>query len=252
MISVTTRGGLFVCKIDFMKGSNASSWIRLSDLMTALMMVFLLIAVLYISEVQEQQQEEKKLISEYNQNKKDIYADLNSAFQNKFQEWEMVLDDDLSIKFNNPEVLFDFWSADLTDKYKKILDEFLPTYLSIINKPEYRENIKEVRIEGHTAYWNDYMASIKLSQARSNAVLGYIFDSPYFTMLPGEDKEQLKFWLTSNGLGFGRAIDDNDVFVINSKSAISNKSRRVEFKIVTSSDSLVETLIKKYQIIKEE
>lgn len=219
--------------------------------MTALMMVFLLISILYISEVQEQQREATKLISEYNQSKKDIYSDLNSAFQSKFQEWDMVLDDDLSIKFNNPEVLFDYLSADLSDKYKKILDDFLPTYLSIINKPEYRENIKEVRIEGHTAYWDDYMYSIKLSQDRSNAVLGYIFNSPYYTQLPDGDKEQLRFWLTSNGLGFGRAIDENNVFVINSKSIISNKSRRVEFRIVTSSDSLVETLIKKYKITKE-
>ena len=219
--------------------------------MTALMMVFLLIAILYISEVQQQQQEATKLISEYNQSKKDIHAELYSAFKDKFQEWDMVLDDDLSIKFNNPDVLFDYLSSNISDKYKKILDEFIPTYLSIVNKPEYRDNIKEVRIEGHTANWDDYMYSIKLSQDRSNAVLGYVLDSLYYKQLPDGDKEQLRFWLASNGLGFGRAVDDNGIFVINSKASVSSKSRRVEFRIVTSSESLVETLLEKYQITNE-
>jgi outer membrane protein OmpA-like peptidoglycan-associated protein len=219
--------------------------------MTALMMVFLLIAVLYISQVQEQQREATKLITEYNQSKKDIYSDLNEAFKDKYEEWDMVLDNDLSIKFNNPDVLFDYLSSDVSDKYKKILDDFIPTYLAIINKSEYRDNIKEVRIEGHTASWDDYMDTIKLSQDRSNAVLNYILISPYYEKLHDSDKEQLGFWLTSNGLGFGRAIDDSGAYVIDSKSAISSKSRRVEFKIVTSSESLVETLVKKYQITKE-
>lgn len=231
---------------------NASSWIRLSDLMTALMMVFLLIAIIYVSEVQEKREEENKLITEYNQSKKDIHDELNSAFKDKFQEWDMVLDDDLSIKFNNPDVLFERFDANLTDKYKRVLDEFIPTYLSIINKTEYREDIKEVRIEGHTAdYDNRYMDSIRLSQDRSNSVLSYIFDSEYFKNLGYNDKIQLQFWLTSNGLGYGRAIDDDGTFVIDSRNGISAKSRRVEFKIVTSSESLVETLIRNYQIIQE-
>lgn len=233
-----------------MKHGAASAWIRLSDLMTAVMMVFLLISVLYISEVQKKEQETKKLFIEYNQNKKDIHAALQEAFKDKFQEWDMVLDDDLTIKFNNPEVLFDYLKSDLTPKYKSILDEFLPTYLSILNNPEYRSNIKEVRIEGHTAYWDDYMYSIKLSQERSNAVLGYIFQSPYYNQLTDSDKEQMRFWLTSNGLGFGRAVDDGGKYVIESKSQISPKSRRVEFRIVTSSETLVDTLINKYQITK--
>ncbi len=220
--------------------------------MTALMMVFLLIAIIYVSEVQEKREEENKLITEYNQSKKDIHDELNSAFKDKFQEWDMVLDDDLSIKFNNPDVLFERFDANLTDKYKRVLDEFIPTYLSIINKTEYREDIKEVRIEGHTAdYDNRYMDSIRLSQDRSNSVLSYIFDSEYFKNLGYNDKIQLQFWLTSNGLGYGRAIDDDGTFVIDSRNGISAKSRRVEFKIVTSSESLVETLIRNYQIIQE-
>jgi outer membrane protein OmpA-like peptidoglycan-associated protein len=229
-------------QIGNMKENNASSWIRLSDLMTALMMVFLLISILYISQVQERQEKIATVVTEYSSSTEAIHEELDSAFRDKYQEWNMVLGSDLSIKFNNPDVLFSTLSSALSDKYKKILDEFIPTYLSIINKPEYRKYIKEVRIEGHTAAWDDYMYSIKLSQDRSNAVLGYIFESSHYKQLPDEDREQLRFWLTSNGLGFGRAIDDNGKFVIESKLMPSSKSRRVEFKIVTSSEAVVETI----------
>lgn len=231
-----------------MPEKSESSWIRLSDLMTALMIMFLLISILAIYQIQKREEFKKNLFVEYSESKQKIYEELHGAFKDKFDKWDMVLDKDLSIKFTNPDVLFAYKSPELTPKYKEILDQFIPEYLAIINKSEYKDKIKEVRVEGHTAFDEDYMYSISLSQERSNSVLNYIFNSKSYSDLPDSDKSKLKFWITSNGLGFGRAIDKDGSYVYESNGQISPKSRRVEFRIITSSDALVDSILKEYKL----
>jgi hypothetical protein len=54
------------------------------------------------------------------------------------------------------------------------------------------------------------------------------------------EKERLKFWLTANGLSFGRTLDKNGNLTATSNLPPHNdKCRRVEFKIETPRDQLV-------------
>ena len=55
----------------------------------------------------------------------------------------MILEKDLTIKFTNPEVLFDYRSAEITPKFSMILSEFIPQYLAIITKEKYKDSISE-------------------------------------------------------------------------------------------------------------
>ena len=148
----------------------------------------------------------------------------------------------MSIKFENPDVLFGYLSSQISPQFQSILSEFVPLYLGIINKPEYADKIKEVRIEGHTGAWDDYIFTIKLSQERSNSVLAYILSSSYFADLRREDQEKVKFWLTANGLGNGRMLDSGGNFTYHSKNGISANSRRVEFRVVTTSEELIDKI----------
>lgn len=220
------------------KHNNESHWISLSDMMTGLILVFLLIAILFM------QQYQKDIVA-YQDAREELYKELDAKFIDKYDEWEMVLGDDLSIKFTNPEVLFAYRSSEISNRFSTILNEFIPQYLEIITDEKYRNMISEVRIEGHTADWDEYMYTIELSQDRANSVLRFILNNKYYQSVPDETKNLIKFWMTSNGLGNGRAIDINGNFVHDSGEKVSVDSRRVEFRIITKSEDLVEKIINK-------
>jgi len=87
-----------------------------------------------MSEIQKKDNEKKKILIEYNNSKDDLYKELKKAFEEKEEEWQMEIEDDLTIKFTNPDVLFEPSSFVLKEKFKNILDNFVPKYLKIINE----------------------------------------------------------------------------------------------------------------------
>jgi hypothetical protein len=71
------------------------------------MLVFLLISILVISEIQHKEENNNRILIEYSNVKEEIYKDLKKAFKEKEKKWEMTINDDLTIKFTNPDVLFE-------------------------------------------------------------------------------------------------------------------------------------------------
>lgn len=235
-----------------MANKKENFWIPYADLMTVLMVVFLFISIAYMGLLQVQKKEQDALFKDYKETKEDLYNDLNAQFKNDFKKWNLELDKDLSIKFTNPEVLFESGKSDITLKFQAILAEFFPKYLSIILQPKYSDKIAEIRIEGHTdilpiysSKEDPYIDNIKLSQDRSRNVLQFLRGLPYYKQLSQENEQLLQFWITANGLSYGRTLDDEKKLTYLSKKKASNEnSRRVEFKIVTTSEILVEKVIK--------
>ena len=218
------------------------NWLSLADMMTGLMLVFLLIAILFISQTQSN-------IQKYKSVKSEIYQELKEAFKTKEEAWQMTISEkNLTIVFNNPRALFRQDSSIITSDYKEILDEFIPVYLGIINKDEYRDNIREVRIEGHTAntsaVYNSYISTVKLSQDRAREILKYIRGSKTYMEIDSLGQAKFEFWFTANGYGKGRAVDSSGDFVHDSNEKISQKSRRVEFRIVTNSEQLIDEIFR--------
>jgi len=218
------------------KHGSESHWVSLSDMMTSLMMVFLFLAVLFMFQLQKQ-------FTDYRDSRAALYQELDDQFKDRFTDWDMELDKDLTIKFNNPDVLFGEYSTEITQRFSNILSEFIPQYLGIISKEKYKSTISEVRIEGHTAIDNDYMLTIRLSQGRANAVLGYVLNNQYYESLPKEKQDEIRFWTTANGLGSGRMLDSDGNYVFLTKKNTDKRSRRVEFKIVTKSEELINEVI---------
>lgn len=220
-------------------------WIPYADLMTVLMVIFLFISLAYMGQ-------QEAIVNDYQKAKTSIYLDLDSTFRDDFKKWNVGLDKDLSIKFNNPQVLFDVGSDYVKDSFKIILSNFIPKYLAIVMQPKYKDNIGEIRIEGHTDTKptnktdDPYIDNVILSQNRSLEVLKFFRKLPCFIGLPKEDKERLQFWLTANGLSYGRTLDNNGQLTF-SNGNVPNEglSRRVEFRIVTTSEKLIEKLQKK-------
>jgi len=227
------------------KNNHSEQWISMSDMMTGLMLIFLLIAVSFMYQVQEKQKQKNQILFDYNNSRKKLYNKLEKSFSDKTKLWWMKIDKDLTIKFN---VDFDPDSYQIKEKLKNILDKFIPEYIKIINNPNYKNRIKEVRIEWHTWECKDfeYEECLVLSQRRANSVLLYIQNSPAFKKLSQKDKDKLNFWFSSNWLWDWKLLDKNWNYIYKTKLKVDNqKSRRVEFKIITNSDSTIKNIINK-------
>jgi outer membrane protein OmpA-like peptidoglycan-associated protein len=108
-----------------------SFWIPYADLMTVLMVIFLFISLAYMGLVQFQKKEQDKIFEEYKLTKENLLKELQQTFKDDKKRWNLELDDDLSIKFTNPQVLFDEGKSDVTPTFQTILQEFLPKYLNL-------------------------------------------------------------------------------------------------------------------------
>lgn len=228
-----------------MKKNNI--WMSVSDLMTGLMIIFLFIAVAYISRVKKNQ----NVLSDYVETKNKLHDRLVNEFKGDTAKWQMTIGRDLSMKFNNPNVLFASSSYELTPQFKSILNQFLPKYLHILLTDSLRKNIQKIRIEGHTddvrydQYDKDpYIANVILSQQRSLSVLRYLREMPSFKSYSAADKRLLEYWFTANGLSYGKSLDSNWQYTIKSGKPIDKrKSRRVEFRIITTGEEVLENFV---------
>ena len=224
-------------------------WMSVSDLMTGLMVIFLFIAIAYISRVQSNQ----TVLTDYVETKQKLHDKLVKEFEGDTLKWQMAIGKDLSMKFNNPTVLFKQGSWDLTPQFQAILDDFLPRYFEILLNDSLRNNIKEIRIEGHTDSVpmpqldsDPYIANVILSQRRSLSVLRYFRSMPIFQQYSPEQQKLLEYWFTSNGLSYGKSLDEDGNYTIATRKAIDlQRSRRVEFRIVTTGDEILANFVNK-------
>ncbi|MBP6870987.1 MAG: OmpA family protein [Bacteroidales bacterium] len=234
-----------------MRKIEENVWISFSDIMTGLMVIFMFIAISYIIEVQKKQAERDEIFEEFKLTKEELFYELDSVFKDDFDRWNVEFDDDLSIKFTNPEVLFESGKAEIRPYFSEILNEFLPKYFDVLLQDKYKDKIAEVRIEGHTDTVpapqfdpDPYIGNVILSQLRSAKVLKYFREMHYYGNLNKENENKIQFWLTANGLSYGRTLDnEKQLTAFSGKIANNEISRRVEFRIVTTSEKLVQKVI---------
>lgn len=230
-----------------------NNWLSLSDIMTVLMIIFLFISITYMMQVKKEQAERDEIFEEFKATKEALYKELNMVFEEDFRKWEVQLDKDLSIKFTNPDVLFQSGRTNIRPYFFAILNDFLPKYFDIILQEKYQDKIAEIRVEGHTdnvpapQYDKDpYIANMLLSQKRSAKVVKHLRRMEYFKKLSTEQVSLIEFLLTANGLSYGRTVDnDGKLTIISNEPINNNKSRRVEFRIITTSDKLINKILKK-------
>lgn len=224
------------------KNDDSSHFISLSDIMTALMMVFLFISVAIIMQIQKQNEVVTNITDSYRTQKEMLYTDLVNEFEKDMVKWGAKINKNtLSIYFIGADVRFDTGSSEVKPEFKDTLTEFFPRYIELIKK--HKDAIQEIRIEGYTdsrgkqgqTEEESYFYNMKLSQDRTRSVLEYCLTLPNFTR---EDFDYMKEFITANGLSFSRAIRDE--YGREDLSA----SRRVEFRILTNAEANIENIIK--------
>jgi outer membrane protein OmpA-like peptidoglycan-associated protein len=231
-------------KSAWLAGKRASEehWIPLSDLMTGLMMIFMLISVISMQQVEAKRNAIRQVAQQYTSSRQDLYEELHTTFAPDLKRWHARLDPDLTVRFDQPNVLFDTGQAVLKDNFKTILSEFFPRYVAIISAPKFRDTVKEIRIEGHTSStWGGavsadeaYFRNMELSQSRTRSTLEYVLLLP---QVSGE-KAWLTRKLTANGLSSSQTLKNPD------GSEDVEGSQRVEFRIRTDAESRLDEILK--------
>lgn len=231
--------------------SQEDHWIPLSDLMTGLMMVFMLVAIIFMVKVQRdakrieaQATAVKNIAVDYTDLRAQLYQDLTKTFKNDLPKWNAVLSPDLSLRFKEPSVQFDTQSYLIKPSFGEILDSFFPRYIEVLYSPQYRDAIEEVRIEGHTSSnWGilkpeqAYYRNMQLSQDRTRSVLEYVLKLP---QIHDDNLERLGWLiqrLTANGLSSSKLI------LLSNRREDAVSSQRVEFRVRTNAEARLEKIL---------
>jgi outer membrane protein OmpA-like peptidoglycan-associated protein len=138
------------------KNDDESQWLPISDLMSVLMMVFLLIAVSYMLKVYQEKEKIEEVAIAYNKLQNELYDEISNEFSEDLKKWNAEIDKtSLSVRFKAPEILFSIGSSSMKSEFKTILNDFFPRFTEILYSDKYKNEIEEIRIEGHTSsYWS--------------------------------------------------------------------------------------------------
>lgn len=205
--------------------------LSIGDLMAAVLFVVILLLAAAMLKLNEKQQKIDEVAEAYvNTNDSIVYA-LERHFGDNLVDWGAEIDPEkLSIRFTKKS-MFDQDKSDIKPEFKTILDAFFPEYLKLLTY--YRDNIEEIRIEGHTSSEGDYFHNMNLSQDRSRKVLDYCYN-----LVSPEEQDWMREKATANGLSYSHLIFDEwgmeDV----------DRSRRVEFRVVTKSKERLEEIMR--------
>ncbi|HIP30319.1 MAG TPA: hypothetical protein EYG93_00390 [Sulfurospirillum arcachonense] len=214
-----------------------SEWMSISDMMSGLMLVFLFIAIGFMMEMQSQKDSMKDIAISYRDSKANLNEVLYEEFEDDLKSWDAEITKDNTVVFNSPKVLFEVNRSDINPEFKKVLEEFFPRYLKILTSKQYKDEIKEVRIEGHTSdKWGTssskkeiYLNNMKLSQNRAYAVLSYCYSLE--DEVTKENRPWLEKFFRANGMAFAELGE-------------IEKARRVEFTIEMNSEEKVYKILK--------
>jgi outer membrane protein OmpA-like peptidoglycan-associated protein len=216
-------------------------WIPLADLMTGLMLVFLLLAFSYMLIAQQKERKIREIAVSYQQIKLNLYQDLIKEFSKDLPQWHAhIYESDLSIHFYDPQTLFATGKTDITPRFTGILGDFFPRYIKILTQPKYSNYIDEVRVQGYSSSaWKQaknpdeaFLNNMKLSENRSLSVLNYVYMLPSLSA----SREFLKGHLTANGLSSSRPV------VVNGNED-PQQSQRIEFKVLLNSDNQIQRIL---------
>ncbi len=222
----------------------------ISDLMSGLMIIFLFIAVSFMSrvvdeniQIKKQQETVENIVTTYEETKVSIYDDLYSEFKDDMKYWNMEIDKDGTIRFKEPDIFFEKGKSDLKPEFEDMLDSFFPRYINLIYE-NHKDKVEAIRIEGHTSSeWEEnatkkesYFKNMELSQDRTRNVLEYIMNIK--SILKYED------WLidkiTANGMSYSKRVMNDD------NTENKEASRRVEFKVITNSEETINEILDNY------
>lgn len=203
---------------------GTSYWISFSDLMSGLLIVFILLFIFKLFDYQSSLEQKEQIIQQITDTRGQIVEKLQEEFDQ--ENMDMQIDPKTGAITLSEGILFDFGKSELKNEGKVFLQNFIPVYMKkLMEDPDIRDNISQIIIEGHTDNegdigGNQYLFNLKLSQERAYSVSEYVLSNN----IQYEYKENLQTLLTANGRSYSDPVYNDD------NSINNDKSRRVEIK----------------------
>ena len=205
--------------------------IGVTDLMTSLAVIFILLFSAYVTKVSETESQAKMPVPPPVQERKTARTttdDIKGLLRDHFQRFDLSLDADPTdpnvVRIVVPDALlnFEFGKGSLSSVADRFLADAMPSYATLLCGA-LRDRIDSLVIEGHTDDRGSDIYNLKLSQERSLNVmvkgLEVIQDSAPWAYRCFHEK--------TSASGRGR----QDLVLDESRALDRDKSRRVVFKI---------------------
>jgi len=211
-------GGRIVIKRGSEDEAEKPFWISFADLMTALMVLFLVVMSVALLAV-------TKTVTEAERAKTSRESDIDSLVD-KMNEITVnfpgvVVDQERKVIDFGEKARFETGSYRLTSEQARLLRSFVPEILAIANDDLGKKWLKRVVVEGFADSRGTYLYNLNLSLQRSQMVLCTLLSNP----LPGEAplasevREQIRELFMVGGYSFNSA-----------KSSLE-ASRRIEMRL---------------------
>lgn len=191
-------------------------WISFADLMTALMVLFLVVmgvALLAVTKTVTEQERKQALHREQ-------IEQLLRRFEQAAKKYDGIeVNRDRQVINFGPKAQFAFGDWRLNPQQEEVLRRFVPEILNISNDELGKSVLKRVVIEGYTDRTGSYLSNLNLSLMRSQKVLCTMFSNSGTSLLNDDQKEQVRKLFFVGGYSFNAAKDT------------AEESRRVEMRL---------------------
>lgn len=193
-------------------------WISYADLMTALMVLFLVVMSVALLAVTKKISEEERLKTAYEQ---DVAAFLDEVEAATRKYPEVRLDKNRGVIDFGSKATFPDRGYRLTDEQARDIRTFVPELLAKADSERGRRLLKRVIVEGFTSPTGTYLFNLNLSLQRSQSVLCALFTEAAPDEMP----------LSASQLAQVRELFLVGGYSFNSVRATDAESRRVELRL---------------------
>lgn len=194
-------------------------WPSFTDLLTTILLCFMLIFIIMMVIKSLQIEEMKKTLDQIMGVRSELVRELKEEFSDA--AYGIEVDEKTGAIIFDTEVLFAYDDNTLKKDSFVFLDAFVPKYLDILLESGYESYVSEIIIEGHTDKDGDYLYNLELAQSRAYSVASYLLSDEF----PHKNiQEQVEEKLTVNSKSF------TDFRTDEAGNYSADASRRVEFK----------------------
>ncbi|SPA40190.1 conserved hypothetical protein [Cupriavidus taiwanensis] len=190
-------------------------WISFADLMTALMVLFLVVMAVALLAVTRSESEEEARAALHKKNVDDCLAQAVSAAKGH----GIKVDQDRRVIDFGDRARFALNSSVLTPEQQIVLRRFVPELISMAETPSCKSVLKRIVVEGYTDRTGSYLGNLNLSLMRSQRVLCAMFTTSGAYPLNDAQKRAVRDVFLVGGFAF------------NSSKLTADESRRVEMRL---------------------
>jgi outer membrane protein OmpA-like peptidoglycan-associated protein len=191
-------------------------WISYADLMTALMVLFLVVMAVALLAVTRTISEREQREAEY---KADVTNCMALAVEAARRHAGVRVDLRRNVIDFGDRARFAFNSSLLSPEQEGVLRRFVPELLAMADNATCKRVLKRIVVEGYTDKTGNYLANLNLSLMRSQRVLCAMFKTDGPNPLSDGQKQAVRDVFLVGGFAFNSSKDTDE------------ESRRVEMRI---------------------